>query len=116
MLQAPTWKTANIDHVLLTKASDGVHVCVWGGTRTDAEVEERLHCVGMDAYLPSPHPSQAATLTGAPTSSPLIPPPPQVFRQADGEFVRILDDIRYGRNTQQVRGWGEPEGWMGGGG
>ena len=43
-----------------------------------------------------------------PQHSPLTQPPSQVFRQADGEFVRILDDIRYGRNTQQVRGG--PEG------
>ena len=24
---------------------------------------------------------------------------PQVFRQSDDEFVRLLDDIRYGRNV-----------------
>ena len=25
-----------------------------------------------------------------------------MFRQQDGEFVRILDDIRYGRNAQKA--------------
>ena len=71
-------------------------LCIPGSRLEDLEYQARPAHQGMSTEIAS----ATSSLHG---SSPPPHLPPQVFRQQEGsEFVRILDDIRYGRNVLQA--------------
>ena len=79
VLQAPTWKTANIDHVLLTKASGGVFVGGRVRGRTPGSGKGCTAGSGTDTYPPSPHPTCRNT-----------PPSPNLPRRCSGRQTASL--------------------------